>query len=965
MKIKRVETRSFAISEKAERNAENRFLGGILKRLIKRLLFKEETEIIKSYRILAKFKVSRLEEIHKGVVGDKKIYETKSNYFYVDMSNAELYTLHGRRIERLDILKKIIKLPRESVRLLGELMRSSFKYKEELDRNSIFDLASLGYIAEYKETLLMLFKGVWDELHPEEKEKTVVKDRIKATVHIPRFDNSCYDLSTQLEETDTIDDTYSKDAIKYSIDKLSQMLSDLFDAKVILTGVTFMPYLTALYRRVDKRKIKAPDRYFPVCFIHDFRVKKKTGVKLKPIALSTSIAAEGSIPVEESTIDFSDVGGLEYVKKEIREAIIYPLTKPDLAKEFGKKGGGAILLYGPPGCGKSYIAKATIGECGVPFFNVNISEIVSKGVEAEAESLHEVFEEASKESPSIIFFDEIDAIGGRRTGATGYAEKMEIDQFLMEMDGVETTSKDVLIIAATNVPWNIDPALRRSVRFTKHIFIPPPDLEAREGIFRIHTRGKPIAEDIDYRKLAELTEGYASSDIKAICDLAAEIPWGEALKGGEERKIETRDFIEAIKKQKSSLIPWFKMAHKELRKSGEESLFDDFGKYILKYGGGVDQIEKPEINFSDVGNLEEVKEEIKKCIVYPLIKPELSKEFKKEVGGAILFYGPPGCGKTYIARATAGECAVTFFNVRITDILSEKTGESEKNIQDIFERASGNLPAILFFDEIDAIVGRRDHLDTEAGKRLINAFLTEMDGFKKTSGLVIIGATNMPWAIDPALRRSERFTKQIYIPSPDVKAREEIFRIHTRGKPIAEDIDYRKLAELTEGYASSDIKTVCDLAAEIPWEEALKGGEERKIETRDLLKVIEKYTTSLIPWYRSADKQIKESGEEDLYKELLEHIEEFSKTTTAEGKIKELLEEEKSKVGLPSKKEREEMSHLLSEREELGKKIENIKKRFHDGAVDENVFREILEEYEKQLIEIDVKIEILKGKRMT
>ncbi len=949
MKIKRVETKSFAISESSERRAENRFKRGAQ--------FSEgETEIIKSYRPLAKFKVSRMEEIRKGIFGKQKTYETRDNYFYVDLNNADLYYLHKHNVKRLDILGRIIELPRESVRLLGKLMRTGFIYLDELDKNSILDLASLGYIKKYKSTLLLLFKTIWDELNPEEKKKTAVKERVKATTHIPKFDDKYYDLSSSLVETDIIDDIYSKDAIKHSIDDLSQLLSDLFDAKVVLAGVTFMPYLTAVYRRADKHRTKSPEWYFPICFTHDLQAKKKEGVKLRPIALSTAIDAEGSIPVEGTTINFSDVGGLEHVKGEIREAIIYPLTKPDLAKEFGKKGGGAILLYGPPGCGKSYIAKATIGECGIPFFNVNISEIVSKGVDVEAESLHKVFVEAAKNSPSIIFFDELEAIGGRRTGATEYAEKMGIDQFLTEVDGVESLGKDVLIIAATNAPWNIDPALRRSVRFTSHIFIPPPDIEAREEIFKIHTRDKPIAKDIDLKKLSELTEGYASSDIKAICDLATEIPWGEALKGAKERKVETRDFLEAIKKQESSLIPWFKMAHKELRYSGEEILFDDFAKYILKYGGGVDQVEKPEINFSDVGNLKEAKEEIKKCIVYPLMKPELSKEFKKEVGGSILLYGPPGCGKTYITMATAGECNVAFFNVKLTDILSEKTGESERNIQEIFERANRNAPAILFFDELDAITGRRDQLDTETGKRLIDAFLTEMDGFKKTTGLVIIGATNAPWSIDPALRRSERFTKQILIPPPDLEAREEIFTIHTRDKPIDKDIDFKKLAELTEGYASSDIKVICDFALEIPWEEALKGAEERKVETRDFLEVIKKYRTSLIPWYRSAEKQIVESDEEDLYGELLDNIKKFSKIL----KFEEILQEEKSKLGLPSKGARNEIDRLLRGKEGIEKKIENAKSRYHEGQLGENAFRNILEKYEKQLIEINVKLEILK-----
>jgi len=948
MKITRVDTKSFAVSERAERR--------LLSRFGEKPLLTKKTEIKKAYRPVAKLKVSRQVRILKGVITEETIYERRENRFFVDLIDASLYYLQKpKKIKRYDIIGRLLDVSLEAVRLFGELLRKDHIFKDDADTSQLMEIINLGLVKIYKPGLKVLVGMVLDEFQTEIKHRTVVKDRIKSTYTFPKLEDPNYNLSSFLDETEILLDSYERDAIRHSIETLSDLITNLFNAKVELEGLFFMPYIQGTYVKSYQKKAITPEMHFPICFLHERCIKKEEGTKLKPIALSTSIDQRGSIPVESPTIDFSDVVGLGHIKEEIKDAIIYPLIKPELAKEFDKKGGGAILLYGPPGCGKTYLARATVGECGVTFFNVNISEIISRGMEAEAESLHRVFVEAEKNAPAIIFFDELDALGGRRTGAMEYEEKMEIDQFLMEMDGVETLHENILIIAATNAPWNIDPALRRSARFNKHIFVPPPSPETRENLFRKHIKGKKVSEEVDFKKLAGMTEGYSSSDIKAICDAAANIPWQEAVKGGEKRKISTNDFLNAIKNQKSSLIPWFKLAQREIKKSGETEVFEEFSNYILKYGGGVDQVKKPPINFSDVGNLNEVKEEIRKNIIYPLKKPELAKEFKKTLGGAILLYGPPGCGKTYLARATAGECEAAFFNVKLTDVLSKEVGESEKNIQDIFERASKNIPAILFFDEIDAIGGRREAATTTE-KRLVNSFLTEMDGFKKKEGVMIIGATNSPWEIDPALRRAGRFTKHIYLPRPTQDARIEIFRIHMRNKPVSEDIDIIKLAELTEGHSSSDIKAICDSSAEIPWEEAMRGGEKRNISMDDFLVVIKKQKPSLRPWYSSARRQVLKSGEKEIYEELLDDIEKFESIVTPEVAVKRTLEDEKPGLGLKSAREREESIKMREEKEKLEDMIKLTREKFRQGEIDRKILDDLLEEYERKLIEIEVKL---------
>ena len=274
-------------------------------------------------------------------------------------------------------------------------------------------------------------------------------------------------------------------------------------------------------------------------------------------------------------MNFTDVAGMEKMKEEIREAVIYPLAKPELARKYGKLGGGGIIMYGPPGCGKTYIVKAAAGECDSAFINAKLSDLLDMYVGNTEKNIHKVFETARKNSPCILFFDEIDAIGGRRDAQEGAQYmKMAVNQMLYEMDGVEAHNENVLVIAATNAPWDVDPALRRSGRFSKTLYVPEPDFGSREAIIKIHAKKRPVSKGIPYKRLAVATSGYASADLKAIVEEAAAIPWREAFKSGKERKVKTGDFIKAVRKKRSSLPPWYEQANKQIGKQEEITVVD-------------------------------------------------------------------------------------------------------------------------------------------------------------------------------------------------------------------------------------------------------------------------------------------------------------------------------------------------------------------------------------------------------
>lgn len=967
MKIQRVRTRSFAVSKKAEKIAETKAKGISPAGKIKRKISHEHLEVRKAYRPVVRLKLSRQEAEKKGFMGQETVYKIRDNFLYVDLKTADIYFFPHKltdvemvllHLEKYDILSRLMDLSDNAISTLGELMETDCMFYEELDNQIILEMEQEGLIKTFKPSWKVFFSALWAEFNPMD-DKITVKRRVEFDYEIPRYNDPGWDLSEYLKEDNTLLEDYEHDNIKYSIDKIKHVLSLLYTAKVEVDGVTYLPYIRAVKKREDQHLKMKPEMIFPVCRANASEGSIRKGEPLRPIALGTALDSENSVPVESVTINFSDVANLEDAKKEIRQAIIYPLTKPKLAKEFGRKGGGSILMYGPPGCGKTYIARATVGECGVTFFNVNVSDIISKGVEEGANRLHDVFEEASRNPPAIIFFDELDAIGGRRVKGRSYAEKMEVDQFLMEMDGVDNLGKEILVMAATNVPWNIDPALRRSVRFTKQIFIPPPDFETRQAIFKIHMQDLPVKENLDFAQLAEMTESYSASDIKAICDRAAEIPWNEALKGEKKRKINEEDFHKAVQKQKSSLIPWFKVAAEELKSTGESELFENFSEYIYKYGGGVDQMRKPDLSFRDVGDLASVKEEIRKNIVYPILREDLAKEFRKEAG-SLLLYGPPGCGKTYIARAAAGECEANFFDIRITDIISEKEGESEKNIRDVFERANKNTPAILFFDEIDGLAISRELSITGKERRVVDILLEELENSKKNKNLMVLAATNFPWVLDPAIMRTGRFSRKLLVSRPDKNARVEIFDVHTRDLPLDSSVDLDQLAEMTEGYASSDIKEICDQASDIPWKEALEGRGKRQLSMDDFLKALDSVDSSLAPWYSLAKKQIEEAGKEDEYRALLKDINAFGELRRESEEMKETIREERKKFQPAlSTQEKKRLEKLRLRQKDLEKKVGKAKFKYHKRNIDNKAFRNLVQDYQKKLINVEIEIEKL------
>ncbi|MDK2782155.1 MAG: transitional endoplasmic reticulum ATPase, partial [Archaeoglobi archaeon] len=492
------------------------------------------------------------------------------------------------------------------------------------------------------------------------------------------------------------------------------------------------------------------------------------------------------------------------------EMIELPMKHPELFRRLGIEPPKGVLLYGPPGTGKTLIAKAVANEVQANFYSIAGPEIMSKYYGESEKQLREIFEKAEETAPSIIFIDEIDSIAPKREEVTGEVERRVVAQLLTLMDGLKSRGK-VVVIAATNRPDAVDPALRRPGRFDREIEIGVPDKQGRKEILEVHTRKMPLSEDVNLDELAEMTHGFVGADIAALCKEAA---------------------MNALRR----VIPKIDIEAEEIPKEVIESLVvtrEDFMEALKRVEPSAMRevlVEVPEVRWDDIGGLEDVKQELKEAVEWPLKYPEAFEALKTEPPKGILLYGPPGTGKTLLAKAVANESDANFISIKGPEIMSKWVGESEKAIREIFKKARQTAPTIIFLDEIDSIAPRRGHgFDSNVTERVVSQLLTEMDGLEELRGVVVIAATNRPDIIDPALLRPGRLDRIIYVGPPDFEARKAIFQVHLRGKPLAEDVDVDHLAKLTEGYVGADIEAIVREASLLAMREVIKPGDPREV----------------------------------------------------------------------------------------------------------------------------------------
>ncbi len=544
--------------------------------------------------------------------------------------------------------------------------------------------------------------------------------------------------------------------------------------------------------------------------------------------------------VKVPRVTYEDIGDLEEAIQKIREMVELPLRHPELFQRLGIEPPKGVLLYGPPGCGKTLLAKAVANESDATFFAINGPEIMSKYYGESEARLREIFEKAEKNAPAIIFIDEIDAIAPKREEVTGEVERRVVAQLLALMDGLKGRG-NVIVIGATNRINAIDPALRRPGRFDREIEIGVPDRQGRLEILQIHTRGMPLADDVDLEKLADITHGYTGADLAALCREAAMKALRRYLP---KIDLEQERIPVEVLEQMEVRMQDFMAAYKEITPTAIREVY----------------IEVPRVRWSDIGGLEEVKQELREAVEWPLKYPEKFKELGIRPPRGVLLYGPPGCGKTLLAKAVATESEANFIAVRGPELMSKWVGETERGIREVFRKARTAAPAVVFFDEIDALVPRRGmgYADSGVTERAVSQLLTEMDGIAALEDVVVIGATNRPDILDPAILRPGRFDRLIYVPPPNEKARLEIFKIHTRNMPLAEDVDLERLAKMTEGYSGADIEAVCREAAMNTLRRDINA---KQVTWADFEAALKKVGPSITPemerWYKEFAQRVK------------------------------------------------------------------------------------------------------------
>lgn len=580
-----------------------------------------------------------------------------------------------------------------------------------------------------------------------------------------------------------------------------------------LTQTYLIPYFKDCYRPVRKGDTFLVRGGFKAV---EFKVVEVDPGEYCIVSPSTMLHDEGE-PIkreDEEQLDgvgYDDIGGCRKQMAQIREMIELPLRHPQLFKTLGVKPPRGVLLYGPPGSGKTLIARAIANETGAFFFLLNGPEIMSK-MAGEAEgNLRKAFEEAEKNSPAIIFIDEIDSIAPKRDKTSGEVEKRVVSQLLTLMDGLKGRGH-VVVIAATNRPNSIDAALRRFGRFDRELDIGVPDEVGRMEILRIHTKNMKLAEDVDLAEVAKSTHGYVGADMAALCTEAALQCIREKM---DLIDIEDETIDAEILDAMAVTQEHFRFA---MGQTNPSSLRETV-------------VEIPDVTWDDIGGLEDVKKNLQEMILYPIEHPDKFHKFGMQPSKGVLFYGPPGCGKTLLAKAVAHECSSNFISIKGPELLTMWFGESEANVREVFDKARGAAPCVLFFDELDSVGIARGSSQGDAGgagDRVLNQLLTEMDGVGGKKNLFFIGATNRPDILDEALIRPGRLDQLIYIPLPDKPSRVSVLKAVLRKSPIAPNINFEFLGDLTEGFTGADITELCQRSTKAAIRESIEADEQRK-----------------------------------------------------------------------------------------------------------------------------------------
>ena len=523
------------------------------------------------------------------------------------------------------------------------------------------------------------------------------------------------------------------------------------------------------------------------------KVIPKTNVIVTPSTKITISEEVYSGDLKSTGISYEDIGGLKEEIDSVREMVELPMKHPEVFQKLGVGAPKGVLLTGPPGTGKTLLAKAVATETDSAFFSIAGPEIMSKYYGESEKHIREIFEKAQKHAPAIIFIDEIDSIAPKRGDGTDQTEKRIVAQLLTLMDGLKSRGQ-IVVMAATNRPDDIDEALRRPGRFDRELRINPPTEDGRKEILQIHTRGMPLGDDVDFNELAIRTIGFTGADLEVLskeAGLKSIKPFFNDLKNMQEKiptevldkiKVSRNDFLEALKKVEPSAM-----------------------REVL--------IKKPHVKWNDIGGLKEAKDKLRELVELPLMRPDLYKAAGIKSSKGILLYGPPGTGKTLLAKAVANESNANFISVKGPELISKWVGESEKHVREIFKKAKQVAPAIIFFDEFDSISkSRGSGFGNDSSEKVVNQLLTELDGVEELENVIVIAATNRRDLIDPALLRPGRIDAQVELPMPDEETRKEIFKVHMKDMPVEKGISVEEMAKRSDGYTGADIEAVVRFA---------------------------------------------------------------------------------------------------------------------------------------------------------